>query len=96
LTVSLFKSNINSDTFYAWITQDLLPRLGENSVLIMDNAAFHKRKDVRDAIINHNIILEYLPAYSPDLNPIEKKWAQVKLVRQKNQYPVESLFNIHF
>ena len=38
----------------------------------MDNAAFHKRNDIKNAVINRNIILEYLPPYSPDLNPIEK------------------------
>lgn len=62
----------------------------------MDNAAFHKRNDIKNAVISRNIILEYLPPYSPDLNPIEKKWAQSKLMRQKQQCSVETLFNICF
>jgi transposase len=42
----------------------------------MDNASFHKRQDIQEAITQAGHILAYLPPYSPDLNPIEKKWAQ--------------------
>jgi transposase len=44
----------------------------------MDNATFHKRQDIQDAITQAGHSLVYLPPYSPDLNPIEKKWAQAK------------------
>ena len=37
VTVSLFEGNINADIFYAWLTQDLLPKLPDNAVIIMDN-----------------------------------------------------------
>ncbi|MGL5784112.1 MAG: hypothetical protein ACRCYZ_01320 [Alphaproteobacteria bacterium] len=42
LTVSLFQANINTDTFTAWVAQDLLPKLPQNSSEVMDHAAFHK------------------------------------------------------
>ncbi|WP_420797792.1 transposase [Pasteurella atlantica] len=45
-----------------------------DSVLVIDNATFHKRQDMITAIQDKGIILEFLPPYSPDLNPIEKKW----------------------
>ncbi|WP_322631687.1 IS630 family transposase [Pasteurella atlantica] len=83
LTVSLFEGNINSDTFYAWLKQDLLPKVKPDSVLVMDNATFHKRQDMITAIQDKGVILEFLPPYSPDLNPIEKKWAQAKSIRKK-------------
>ncbi|MES2354214.1 MAG: transposase [Pseudomonadota bacterium] len=51
----------------------------------MDNATFHKRHDTQVAIRKAGITLEYLPPYSPDLNPIEKKWAQVKAIRRKHR-----------
>jgi transposase len=76
ITVSLFAVNINADVFHAWAMQDLLPKLPPHAVVVMDNAAFHKRQDTREAIQNAGHTLEYLPAYSPDLNPIEHKWAQ--------------------
>ena len=59
----------------------------------MDNAAFHKRQDIQDIIAKAWHQLEYLPAYSPDLNPIEHKWAQSKVLRRKSQCSIESLFN---
>lgn len=49
----------------------------------MDNAAFHKGKEIESLIKSANINLIYLPTYSPDLNPIEKKWAQVKSCYRK-------------
>ncbi len=83
LTVSLFDTNINSDIFYVWLTQDLLPKMEAGSVLVMDNATFHKRKDMFEAITEKGITLDFLPPYSPDLNPIEHKWAQAKAIRKK-------------
>ena len=48
----------------------------------MDNAAFHKRADIQQLFEQAGHIIEYLPAYSPELNPIEPKWAQAKAVRK--------------
>jgi hypothetical protein len=58
LTVSLINANVDSDVFYAWTTQDLLPKLPPHSVLVLDNAAFHKRSDIQETIQNngHTII----------------------------------------
>ena len=96
LTVSLFEANINADVFYAWLTQDLLPKVPTNSVIVMDNASFHKREDILDDIRNQVIILEFLPPYSPDLNPIEKKWAQIKSIRKNLRCDdIDKLFSEH-
>lgn len=92
LTLALFKFNINSDIFYAWVTQDLLPKLPAGSVIVMDNASFHKREDIIKAIQNAGCIAEFLPAYSPDFNPIEHTWAQIKSIRNKMKLSVEELF----
>ena len=46
LPVKLFKDSINSDVFYAWLTQASVPVLTVNAVLGMDNASFHKRADM--------------------------------------------------
>jgi transposase len=58
----------------------------------MDNATFHKREDTRKAIMEAGHILEYLPPYSPDLNPIEHKWAQAKARRKRLRCGVHELF----
>jgi transposase len=92
LNVGLFNCNIDSDVFYAWLTQELLPNTPENSVIVLDNATFHKREDAILAVQQQGHTLEFLPPYSPDLNPIEKKWAQGKSIRRKFGYTPEELF----
>jgi transposase len=93
LTVSLFQSTINTEIFTAWIEKDLLPKLPPNSVLVMDNAAFHKNQNMQTMIENAGHTLQYLPPYSPDLNPIEHKWAQAKAFPRKLQCPIDQLFH---
>jgi transposase len=95
LTVGLFESNIDTQTFTIWVKQELLPVLPPKSLIIMDNATFHKGKLMQAFIESGGHILEYLPPYSPDLNPIEKKWAQAKLLRKKHHCSIDHLFN-HF
>ena len=95
LTLGLFESTINSDVFYAWLTQDLLPKVPAGAVLVMDNASFHKRQDMVTAINHAGCVLEFLPPYSPDLNPIEHKWAQAKAIRKKYRCSVDELFFVH-
>lgn len=92
LTTWLCDFNVDSDVFHAWTVHDLLPKLSRETVIIMDNATFHKRKDTQDAIVKAGHILEYLPPYSPDLNQIEHKWAQAKALRRKTGESVEGLF----
>lgn len=94
LTVGLFPCNITSDIFNIWLKHDLLPKLKEPTVIILDNAAFHKRKDTQEMIKKAGHILLFLPPYSPDFNPIEKKWAQLKKMRRKIQCSIEQLFKI--
>ena len=95
LTVALFEGSINSDVFYAWLVQGLLPVLPINAVVVMDNATFHKRNDMIEAIKKADCKIEFLPPYSPDLNPNEKKWAQVKGIRRREHCDVDALFSKH-
>ncbi|GFN45367.1 transposase [Candidatus Regiella insecticola] len=93
-TVSTFDCHINSDIFHAWVMQDLLPKSPQGAVIVMDNVSFHKRQDTQAAIQKAGFILEYLPTYySPDMNPIEHKWAQAKARRRKYRCDVDTLFS---
>jgi len=87
LTVGLTTANVDADIFTLWLTHDLLSKLPPAAVLVMDRATFHRRADTKAAIVAAGHSLEYLPAYSPDLNPIEHKWAQAKAYRQKLERP---------
>ena len=89
-----FSSYINTEIFYNWLKNNLLPKIkgwkkDKKPVIVMDNASFHKNEKIKKAIENAECILEFQPAYSPDLNPIEKKWAQVKAYIKKHQCSVK-------
>ena len=92
ITACLFEGTINADVFYAWLVADLLPKVPEKAVLVMDNATFHKRKDIIQQIKDKGHHLEFLPPYSPDLNPIEHKWFVAKAWRRKTGISIFQLF----
>lgn len=69
---------INGELFLAYVEQFLAPTLAPGDIVIMDNLGSHKGKDVRAAIRHAGAKLFYLPAYSPDLNPIEQVFAKLK------------------
>ena len=67
--------------FHAYLDQALLPELRRSrpdAVLVMDNLPAHKAPRVRALLDRSGFGYRYLPAYSPDLNPIEPAWAKVK------------------
>ena len=67
-----------------WISKGNHPedfsKYGPKIILILDNASFHKRKDIITKISKEfpNFILEFLPPYSPDYNIIELVWHSCK------------------
>jgi transposase len=93
IAVELWDCNIDADVFVAWVRNALLPSAPAQSVIVMDNATFHKRSDVIDAIEERGHTIEFLPSYSPDLNPIEKKWAQAKARRRQRRCTPLELFS---
>ncbi len=77
-----FEQNINSHIFYDWCKFTLIPSLKTKCVIVMDNARFHKSTRIQKLLNRHGHRILWLPPYSPDLNPLEKKWAQAKFLRQ--------------
>jgi len=78
-----FDGPINGEKFRAWIEQFLVPELREGDIVILDNLPSHKVEGVRTAIETAGGRLLYLPAYSPDLNPIEQWFAKLKALLRK-------------
>jgi DDE superfamily endonuclease len=93
LTVQLWECNIDSDVFLTWVQTALLPSLPTASVIVLDGAPFHKRMDIIEGIEAKGHTVQFLPSYSPDLNPIEKKWAQAKAVRRRRRCTPMELFS---
>jgi transposase len=69
---------LNGELFLKYVRQELAPRLRPGDILVMDNLATHKVSGVAEAVRGRDAGLVYLPAYSPDLNPIEQVFSKVK------------------
>ena len=78
----IFQGSTDGAVFEDFIEQ-LLPKCGRwpepHPVLIMDNASFHRSERVKHKCDDAGVKLVYLPPYSPDLNPIEEFFAELKL-----------------
>lgn len=74
-----FQGTCNTELFNAWLEQVLIPELKPGKVLILDNASFHRSERTKKLIEASGCRILFLPPYSPDLNPIEKYWANLKV-----------------
>ena len=74
---------INGASFRAYVEQVLLPILAPGDIVVMDNLGSHKGRAIRAAIRAAKAKLFFLPAYSPDLNPIEQVFAKMKTLLRK-------------
>jgi transposase len=74
----LFKGMTDTELVVFWIQNLLLSELPKNSIIIWDNATFHKSKQIQELIKQAGHTMIFLPPYSPDLNPIEHKWHELK------------------
>ena len=64
--------------FRAYVARVLVPTLRPGDLVIMDNLSPHKSEPTLALITAAGAKVRFLPAYSPDLNPIEKMWSKVK------------------
>ena len=68
----------DSRWFEVWFEWYLCPHLPPNSLIIMDNARFHRKIQLEKIATFYGFTLLWLPPYSPDKNPIEQLWAILK------------------
>ena len=68
----------DAEIFQTYVQKILVPTLRPGDIVVMDNLSSHKSPAVEKAISAAGASVEYLPAYSPDLNPIEKMWSKIK------------------
>jgi transposase len=74
---------INRASFVAYIEQCLAPTLKRGDIVVIDNLPAHKVPGVKEAIEAAGATLQYLPQYSPDLNPIEMPFSKFKAFLRK-------------
>ena len=78
LALCIYTWATDTEWFCLWFEYTLIPLLKPNSVIVMDNATFHSRTylPIIAEAYGHRIL--WLPKYSPDFNPIEHIWANMK------------------
>lgn len=76
--IALFDGATNGQRFRAYVTDTLVPVLRPGDIVVLDNLNVHKVAGVREAIAAAGVRLLYLPAYSPEFNPIEQVFAKLK------------------
>ena len=74
----LVDGGLNRPVFEYYLRDILLPCLSPGQVLVLDNYVVHKGDSVEQLASERGVELRYLPAYSPDLNPIESMFAKLK------------------
>jgi transposase len=68
----------DTEVFRSYVREVLCPTLRSGDMVVMDNLAPHKNEETIALIEAVGASAHFLPAYSPDLNPIEKMWSKVK------------------
>jgi putative transposase len=83
----LFEGACDALAFNAWLENVLCPLLDTSHVVILDNASFHKSQQTEALIAACGASLLFLPPYSPEFNPIERDFANIK---RKWEYNAEA------
>jgi len=90
----IHQGSVTKDMFINWLREEVLeyctPYPGPQSVLVMDNALIHRDPKVREMCDDAGIRLEYLPPYSPDFNPIEASFHDLKQYIRSRRFDVDS------
>ena len=79
----ILDGSANAEVFEIYVEQILAPSLQPGQMVIMDNLSIHKGEKVRQLIEARGCQLLFLPAYSPDLSPIEEAFSKVKAVLRR-------------
>lgn len=94
-----YDGTMDSLLFETWFEKCLLPALPQHAVIVMDNASFHRKKQLIPIAQKAGLRLIFLPPYSPELNPIEHFWSWLKRYLRKKlqpQYPFMKILNSAF
>jgi transposase len=93
----LFDGTCNTEVFNAWLTSQLLPILEPGTVIVLDNATFHRASTSIQIVQQAQCELLFLPPYSPHINPIEKLWANLKKIwRNQNHLTIDQLIQQYY
>lgn len=83
----------DTEVFHAYVQEVLCPTLRPGDVVILDNLSSHKSQLTLELIREAGAEVLFLPAYSPDLSPIEKMWSKVKACLRSAEARTPSALN---
>jgi transposase len=84
----------DTEAFRAYVREVLVPALKAGDIVVMDNLSPHKSDDTLKLIVEAGAQVLFLPAYSPDFNPIEMMWSKIKsFLRSAEARTVADLVN---
>lgn len=83
MAFTTFQGGTTADKFLNYLKKTLVPTLRPGDIVVMDNLRTHHIQAVGELLHDAGAEALYLPAYSPDLNPIEKLWSKVKATLRK-------------
>ncbi len=69
---------VDTAAFETFVTELLVPRLAPHDIVLLDHLKVHHASDIERAAATVKARVIWLPAYSPDLSPIENCWSKVK------------------
>lgn len=97
LAPMVFGGTANTKLVNRWFKDMLCKELRPESTVIWDNATFHNKKDLQKIANENQQNILFLPAYSPDLNPIENDFAVLKKYRQNAppNTPIENIIKTY-
>jgi len=88
-----YEGPTTADVFENWFCRFLLPETKPGDIVIMDNASFHNKKRLHRYAAVYHVTIIFLPAYSPDYNPIEHVWANMKRFLRNTKLTFPSIQN---
>ena len=75
----------DTEVFRIYVKEVLLPALRPGDIVVMDNLWPHKSQPTLELMARAGVEVLFLPAYSPDFNPIEKMWSKLKAYLRKTE-----------
>jgi transposase len=89
-SIECYNHTTNSIFFERWFKEKLLSVIPGGYTIIMDNAKYHRKEELRK-LARGNVRILFLPPYSPDYNPIEQTWANMKRFLRNNMKDYQSV-----
>ena len=87
-----YSTSLTASLFIYYLDTYVVPILTDNQTIIMDNLPVHHAKIVKDYLNEKQINVLYLPAYSPELNPIEEAFSKIKnYIKKQKAWTIDKL-----